>query len=233
MDPNNENPEDTSVLDALVGDGKKYKTVADLAKAYAHADVFIGQLKAENTTIKEKADTLEAKLEILDKLATNPQAKAQGNETPAVETPSQVSQDDMEAKIRSTVEQLSEERKRTENTQKVDTVLLEKFGETDKATEFLKNKAIELGLGVKFLTDLAASSPQAFYATVGLDVTPTAKSDPAPKSTVNTATLSNSTAKPNTYAWYEELRRTDKARFNSAKTQLQMHQDAGKPGFFG
>ena len=179
---------------------------------------------------------MEAQLEILNKLATNQTntPSAQSNNTPAVETPGEKKSenDDIEAKIRSTVEQLSEEQKRTANTQKVDAVLLEKFGEAEKATDFLKNKAMELGLGVKFLTDLAASSPTAFFATVGIDTTTQPKSDPAPKNTVNTAALQGTAVKPNTYAWYQQLRRDNKALYNSAKIQLQMHQDASKPGFF-
>ena len=34
-------------VDQLVGEGKKYATVDDLAKAYANADMFIGQLKTD------------------------------------------------------------------------------------------------------------------------------------------------------------------------------------------
>jgi hypothetical protein len=234
MDPN-ENQEDTSVLDVLVGEGKKYKSVADLAKGYAHADVFIEQVKLENSTYKQKVEQMEAQLEILSKLATNPKAEDTGSQTPAGGTeatpPPQV--DDIEAKIRSTVEQLSEETKRKQNTAKVDEALLEKFGESEKATQFLKEKAEQLGLGVKFLTDLAATSPNAFYATVGLDVSSQPKGDPAPRSTVNTATMQSAQAKPGTYAYYQALRRDNKSLYNSAKIQMQMHEDAKKPGFFG
>jgi hypothetical protein len=238
LDPNLENQIDESnvLLETLVGEGKKYKTVADLAKAYAHADVHISKVTTEKAELENKVKTMEAQLEILNKLATNQTNTAQSNETPAVETtvaknPSD--EGDIEAKIRSTVEQLGEEQKRAVNTNKVDAVLLERFGEAEKATEFLKTKASELGLGVKFLTDLAASSPTAFFATVGLDTNSQPKSDAAPKSTVNTASVSQmANVRPNTYAWYQQLRKDDKTLYYSAKIQLQMHQDASKPGFF-
>jgi hypothetical protein len=223
------------ILETLVGEGKKYKTVGDLAKAYAHADVHIARITAENSEKDERLKTMEAQMEVLNKLVTNPNNPAQSNPTPAVETSVSNSPqgDDIETKIRDTVEQLSEEKKRTENTSKVDTVLLEKFGEPEKATEFLKSKASELGLGLKFLTDLAASSPAAFFATVGIDNASQTRSDAAPRSTVNTAALGQTaTVKPNTYAWYQQLRKDNKALFNSTKIQMQMHQDSGKPGFY-
>lgn len=234
MDPNIENQDGNPILEALVGEGKKYKTVEDLAKAYAHADVHITKITSEKAEIEERAKTMEAQLEILNKLATNPTPTTQGTTTPAVETNAKEDpkEGDIEAKIRSTVEQLGEEQKRAANTQKVDAALIERFGESEKATEFLKTKAAELGLGVKFLTDLAASSPMAFFATVGLEATQP-KSDSAPKSTVNAAALGATAVKPNTYAWYQQLRRDNKALYNSAKIQMQMHQDASKPGFYG
>jgi hypothetical protein len=224
------------LLATLVGEDKKYKSVDDLAKAYAHADVFIEQLKSEKATTEtekreaeERAAKLEAQLEILNKLATNPKAdEANGTKTPAVEEPKS---DDIDTKIRATVELLSEEQKQKTNSAQVDQVLIEKFGEPEKATEYLKAKAAELGVGIKFLTDLAKTSPTAFYATVGLN-TSQAKSDPAPRSTVNTTILQGSAVKPNTYAWYQQLRKENKALYNTARIQTQMHADASKPGFY-
>mgnify|MGYP000205087855 CR=1 FL=1 len=45
----------SDIVSALVGEGKKYKTLDDLAKGYINADGFIEQLKAENRELKEKA----------------------------------------------------------------------------------------------------------------------------------------------------------------------------------
>ena len=61
-------PESVSLL---VGEGRKYKTLDDLAKAYLNADGFIEQLKAENQELRTK--TVEAKTidEVLERLSAN------------------------------------------------------------------------------------------------------------------------------------------------------------------
>ena len=46
---------DGQLFPALVGDGQKYKTPEELAKAYSNADQFIEQLKDENRKLREQA----------------------------------------------------------------------------------------------------------------------------------------------------------------------------------
>ena len=44
-----------SILDALVGEGKKYANLEELAKGKAEADSFIDKLKDENSDLRKQA----------------------------------------------------------------------------------------------------------------------------------------------------------------------------------
>ena len=92
-----------------------------------------------------------------------------------------------------------------------------------------------MGVSVKFLMDSAAQSPAAFFATMELETAP--RPATGTRSDVNPAALSaqaSGTAKPGTYAFYEEMRKTNPKLYNAPKVQLEMHKAAFEnPEFFG
>src|SRR5687767_9591535 len=65
-------PDQDNPLAILVGEGRKYKTVEELAKAYIHIDGFAETLKGENTKLREdlaKSTTLD---QVLERLKAQP-----------------------------------------------------------------------------------------------------------------------------------------------------------------
>ena len=69
-DPAAQTPGGSSVLDALVGEGKKYKTAEDLAAAYGHADQHIATLTSELSEIRKDLDGRLNVVEMLKELLT-------------------------------------------------------------------------------------------------------------------------------------------------------------------
>lgn len=222
----NETP--ASLYETLVGEGKKFKTPEDLAKAKLESDRFIEQLKEEPKQLREDLNRLVEETRLLRELATRnngaPLAK-QEQKTPDSPSP----EIDLDARIRETLKRTAEESKRLENMNTVNDAMVQTYGSLEKAKEVLKQKASELGVGAEFLQDVAARSPKAFFQTVGIaEVARTLQTSSS--STVNTAAMGNAGVKTNTYKWYQQLRKDNPSMYHSPKIQTQMMNDAMKSG---
>lgn len=229
----NNTPSEThaSELETLVGEGKKYKSVDELAKAYIHADAFIKSTTRELQEVKEE---LNIRLDTEDVLKRARQTQSNVDQTPSPQTPvkeatAPLSNEDLAARIREVTQAERLRETATQNVTTVATRLIEQFGDENKANEFVRNKAAELGVGVEFLQDVAARSPKAFFSSIGLE-TPQPKTPPTTPSRgdVNTEAFRNngSQVKPGTYAYFENLRKTDPKTYFARDTQVQMHKAA-------
>ena len=145
-----------AALEELVGEGKKYATAADLAKAHLHASAHIGKLEDENgqyRTKVEKAATIE---EILAKLQPNGQ---QQPATPPVTTQAQQTPGatpDLGKLVEEQFIALSKKRQEQENIETFRNTLVNTFG-TEAATKFAQAKAEWPGID---LEALAAANPK-------------------------------------------------------------------------
>ncbi len=214
---------ETSLFETLVGEGKKFKTAEDLARAKINSDNFIEQLKEEPKQLREDLNRLASELELLKKVNGAPTAQSQGNTTP-VETPKD-QEFDLDARIRESLQKVSSEEKARNNLAQVNDAMVKLYGDASKAHEVLSTKAQELGVGVEFLKDIAARSPTAFFQTVGIQESPRSE-QVGNRSTVNTGATSQTGIKANTYAWYQQLRKDNPVLYNSPKMKNQMMKDA-------
>lgn len=225
---------DTVTVDALVGDTQKYKSTDELAKAYVNAEAFIETLKREKAEEAQKAANAAAKLEVYERLAATknndptPPRQDPPKEEPKVNAEPKV--DNLEEKIRSTLEAERDRERKTANRNQVNTKLVEIYG--DKAREVVATKAAELGVGIDWLTSMAETSPAAFFNTIGVEKgntgTPTFKNDVNPASLGETGKIL-----PNTYAYFREMRRTNPKSYYSAETQRQLFAAAkSNPNFY-
>jgi|SRR6478609_513055 len=212
-----------SAFDALVGEGKKYATVEDMAKSVDFAQRHIEALEAETAQYRQ---------------ALAADVEAQRQQTPIAPPPAspeqRIDEVDLETRIRQTLEKANTEQKLSKNVNEVSQKLVEVFGDAAKANAAVQQKATELGVSLSFLMDSAAQSPKAFYAQMGLNTAAAPK--PGTPGTVNSAALAainpQRATQPGTYAYYEDLRKTNPKLYNSPRIQLQMHKEAGNPGFF-
>lgn len=208
-------------LDELVGPGKKFATVEELAKSYSHGQNHIATLEAEHAQWREG---------IQEQIQR--QQNPDQNTPPPAKTEQRADDVNLDDRIREAIEQTKNQERLTNNVNQVSEKLVGVYGDPQKANQAMVQKANELGLTVEDLMDQAAKSPKAFFALVGLNDSP--RQAPATRSDVNPAALNtlNPTrqAQVGTYAYYEQLRKENPRLYNSPKIQLQMHKEAMEKG---
>lgn len=221
-----ENPFET-----LVGEGKRYKTQDELAKAAYEKDRFIEQLKSEN---KEAADKIAEDQKQLLKLQTVEEiykSLKTGN-TPPVEpkttqtnegTPPAISEVDIEKLLEDKLKNFENQKSAQQNLNDVNQVLGQKFG--NNASEVVKQRAGELGMSLDELRSMASSKPKAFLSLVGATEVKTQSGQPfsTPTSTVN---QSNTNPNKRNSAYYEKLKNDNPSLYFSNTTRAQKLKDA-------
>lgn len=232
-----ETTEQPNSLEALVGEGKKYKDVAELAKAYQHLDIFAENLKRENAETREELGKRLSVEEQVRALANQRAEQPPAITTPPVQTTPEpvkaITDEDLVARIREVQQKDSLAQRAQTNAQAVESRLITTFGDETKANDFVNQKASELGVSVAFLLDAAKTSPTGFYKLVDLQAEPT-PSPSASRSDVNTSALPATHVKPNTKAYYDNLRRQDLKLYLSPRIQNQMMKDilANRDAFY-
>ncbi len=200
-------------LSALVGEGKKYKTVDDLAKAYVSADTFIEQLKAENTTLREKATASKTIDDVLERL------HQQQNST--TKDPGNVSVTDLAKLVEQTVTGLETKKSKTTNLLAADKKMKEMFGE--KAQQTFESVATTPELRNIYM-ELAAADPDKFVKMfLGTKSGTTVDAGGGVNTTVNYSDgNSNRSTTVGTKDYYDSVRKTNPSEYYSQAFQLSM-----------
>lgn len=209
-------------LDELVGPGKKFATVDELAKSYTHGQNHISTLEAEAAQWREG---LQSQVEAQRQQALQ-------NPPPASSNVQREDETNLDDRIRNAIEETRQQEKLTNNVNDVSTKLVSVYGDPQKANQAMQLKAAELDMSIEDLMEQAAKSPKAFFALVGLN--DVARQAPAPRGNVNPAALNtlnpSGQAAAGTYGYYEQLRKENPRLYNSPKIQLQMHKEAMEKG---
>jgi hypothetical protein len=212
VDPNK------NYLEELVGEGKKFPSVEELARGKAEADAFIARITAENATYRDEVQKRKTMEEVLD------QIKAfQKTETPPINPPNHSEPTEREnifdpSKVEELVQaqfaKSQREQQEKNNYDGVIQVLTEQFGGGFQSV--VQARAKELGLGQNFLENLAKTQPQAFLAIMGPSTAP------APTG-INTARTPINTIR-NSKGWshFEAIRKSDPTRYNSPANHNEM-----------
>lgn len=236
FDPTTETTPDTVTLETLVGEGKKYATPDDVAKAKVHADLFIEQLKAENAGLREDLALRLTAEEQLSQFAARQTAAPvrQDEQRPATQAPAvpdpAIKKEDLASLVREITSQERQAEQALRNANEIEARMLAEFGDEQTANRIVQAKAQELGVSVEFLQSVALQSPKAFFTTLGLEA---AKDVATPqtrgKQDVNTEAFmrqnANTTAPVGSYKYYEDLRKNDPKTYWSPKTQNQIYGD--------
>lgn len=162
-------------LPELVGEGKKFKTPADLARSVLHKDQHIARLEKEAAEMREEVNKALTMDEFLGKLSeenkklletnkVNNQSNQDG-EPPEGEKheQQQLSRDD----VKRILDEERDAARKESNFRAVQAQLSEKLGAG--YVEHIKTKAKELDLGEDFLNNLAKTQPKAFLEIMGID----------------------------------------------------------------
>jgi hypothetical protein len=214
----------TGPLAVLVGEGRKYRTVEDLAKAYMSADDFIERIKGENASLREQLGKAKTIDEVLERLKAEPSAASQDKDDKP--TPSGLSVQDVRQIVSDTLTGVESARAREGNLRKADAEMKKLFGE--KAAAVFEKEASTPAMR-KALMDLASVSPDKFIALF----VPKNNSGTSieTNTSVNTAALSGDMASgrgadPSCKEYYDNLRRKEPAKYYSSAFQLQMNKAA-------
>lgn len=235
VDPNKD------YLTEYVGEGKKFKDPAELARAKAHSDAFIERLQRELSGIRSELTTRVKLEELMDRMSTNNTDRNVNNQS--TQTPGENGQNGTATKNYSTedIEQVIEqrlaakeqERRVTDNVSTVKSRLMAEFG--DNYISELEARTKALGLTRDFVADIAKKEPRALFALLGIEsVGSQAKTQndvfTPPRSSVNTAGFNATGTSEKKFNDFERIRKEDPSRYWSAPVQNELHRQAMKLG---
>lgn len=236
IDPNKD------YLSEYVGEGKKFKDPAELAKAKAHSDVFIERLQREQAALRSELNTRVKLEELMDRMSTTNTDRNvinQGIQKPGENgqdgtASKNLSSDDIERVIEQRLQAKEQERVVSNNVQTVKSRLVSEFGDNYVSELEVRTKA--LGLTKEFVADIAKREPRALFALLGLDSAPgTPKSQTdvfsaPPRSSVNSAGFGATGTQEKKFEDFEKIRKQDPTRYWSAQVQNELHKQAMKLG---
>lgn len=229
LDQNNETPNTnehtTDPLGNLVGEGKKFKTVEDLARGKMEADAFIVRLQEEAAQVRRELD---ARMTVEEQLKRHTQT---GSTPPVAGDPPQSPATLDEKAIESMLDAKFKERQSADtvkaNKSQVDTALLKMFdNDLNKARAAVAQ--IEQELGIK-VSDIASASPQAALRLFGSGG---GRGYASEQSTHTSLSFNNQNGEVKNKSYYDNLKRTmgtGKFLMNH-KIQNDMHKDAMRLG---
>ena len=208
---------------ALIGEGRKYKSLEDALRSVPHAQGHISNLEKELAELREDLNKRLSAEEAMEKILEARNSRNEEGTPPPEFTP-----EALKDLVRNTYKDMTAEDKAALNIEQADKAMREKWGE--KAGDMLAQKAQELGVSLKFLQDAASTSPQAFYNLIGLDGVKKQQELPR-EGSVNTESMSqHSGVSPYSYKWYQQMRRNDPKQYYTPKVQMEMHRKAAELG---
>lgn len=206
----------------LVGDDKKFKDVAALARGKAEADAYIKQLTERLDEARKELGSRTNLEDFLKEMKTLREPAPPLNVQEPVKPAGGPVLDDstLEEKILRILEQKSQKDVGESNLDRVKRVLNEQLGPNARAT--VTNKSTELGMSVQELENLAARSPSAFFTLVGVsEQRPVSPSPVAPRGSVNSLG-SNRPAGVKNAAYFANLKQTNPAAYWDKGTTAEM-----------
>lgn len=215
-------------VELLVGEGKKYKTVQDLAKSRVEADQFIEQLKSENAALREavKTKTTTSRMEDFDTFIAElkgqpPKDKASdGGDN---QTPKPLTLEDVEQAL----ERREKQRRVDASFAAVKDELRKVYG--DQTDAVLAKAMQDHQLSEDIVKSLAFRSTASAIGALGLN-TP-AQAPQGIKPSVESGAFFGSKAGDRNWSYYKELRsKMGEAEFYKPQVQQQLFKDRERLG---
>jgi len=223
-----------SYLQKLVqAKGENWSDPEVLAKGKLEADGYISNLESQLTELREelkKQDYSKTLLDQLQEQAADPttaklEEPSNNSSTNSQNTTASLSEDDLKSLVEKTLTEREKGTAVANNLSLVDQELEKSFG-TEAKTK-VSNKAKELGMSMERIREIAAESPQAFFALIG---EPEKTFSPMVQGSVRTEGVNMQNSTERDFSYYQKLRRENRNLYYSAKTQQQMFQDKDRLG---
>lgn len=223
-----------SAFEMLVGEDKKFKTVEDLAKGKAESDAYIEELTAKLAKLEEEKSKGDHALTLLEELKkkgeTGEPADTSSNKTEPADnqnTSDGVSADDLKSLVKDALAEQQSQEVAKANVEKVNSKLLEVYGDTDKAKAAIKNKASELNVSVSYLEDVAKGNPTVFFKLISDGTKETTLSAPH---TSSRSEANNDRGQIRDWAYYTKLRRENPKLYRTRAIQKELDENLQKMG---
>lgn len=218
-------------LTEFVGEGKRYTDTKALAKAKAHADAHIALLEKKLDTVtadyaKAREDNVAgAKLQdLLNKLETQSAlASRELNPNSNEETKPTMSVDQIESLVSTKIQQTEQQRRETENWNKVKATLSEKLGSNYK--NVLREKSEALGLTDDEVNAMARKNPGLFIKTFDLNEQKQEEQFQSPPKGINTG-FAPKGREVRKWSYYRNLQKENPMAWNDKSIRIQMEKDA-------
>lgn len=222
--------ENKNYVEELVGDGKKFKSVEDLARGKYEADLHIelknrqfDELAADYKRLREEYNAGPALKELIDQLAsqkptnTNDTQGDVGTQQPTFD-PAQ-----LDSLVTTKVKELEITRKSEDNFRTVKEKLQDRYG--DSFPTVIASQTQKLGLTAEKVDDLARTAPQAFFKLMGLEDKATSETFQAPPRSSQRNDSFAPTVQTRKWSYYKNLVKTQPNLFSDAKAHNQMMAD--------
>ena len=220
-------------LENLVGEGKKFTDAESLAKGKYEADVHVSNLERQIVELREDIDQGAKLTELMELVREqNKPAPKDPDKSPVVPSDTssgQMTEEELKALIATHVSERDKQSLEARNLAEAETALTKKFGEG--AGRVLNDRAATLGMTVDELRVVAGKNPKAFSRLIGMD---------SDNQNTDTGTLLGGAqrseggeikgANTQNSAFYNELRKKNKAAYYMPKIQMQMMKDAESMG---
>lgn len=210
-----------SVIEQLVGEGKKFKDAEALARGKMEADTYIETLKKELAAKEAELAKQNHAAELLEELRRSKAKEHTPDDDDGApqnrdNTKSDKGDVDFKALVKEVLSEQDTEQRVAKNVALVNETLTKMWG--DKAQDQLKAKAAELGVSMDFLKSTAGTSADAFFRLIGEK----AKVDELKfeSSSVRTESLPSSGEK--TWEYYQKLRKENPQLYRSNKIQQEI-----------
>ena len=213
-----------SILDALVGEGKKYANLEELAKGKTEADSFIDKLKDENSELRKQAEEKTTIVDLMEAFKSLNQEQESNSES-VTPLDDEVLQEKLGLMIKEREAQRISEANRTEAMKLVSETL---NGDEKAVAVVVQQKALQLGMDADKLWSLSEESPAGFAQIIGLESRPTSTGSPVSLPHPNTEATNMSPGMEvdgfKTKNWFDAQRRDmgNKKFINDSTIQRRM-----------
>jgi|TARA_S200002703_G_scaffold159788_1_gene174701 hypothetical protein len=229
-----ETPSQESYLQKLVETkGENWKDPEVLAKGKLEADGYIKNLEDQLGQMREDLKKQEYQAQILDQLqnkatestAVKPEVSNNNGSTTEGNTNPTLSEEDLKSLVEQTLNQREIDSTVSNNLKLVDEELEKSYGTEAQAK--IQEKAQELGMSMERIKEIAAESPNAFFALIG---EPKKTFSPMVQGSVRTEGVNMQASTERDWSYYQKLRRENRNLYYTPKIQQQLMEDKSRLG---
>lgn len=232
IDPNK------NYVEELVGEGKKFKTIEDLARGKYEADAFLktmqmrqDELRKDYLKVQEEAESRAKLADLIDQLSkrqTQSSSDFNHNANDLINEKPGLKPEDVESLIDARLVTRETQKRYSDNYNLVKAKLQERFGNNYQST--VSEQIEDLGITSEEFTEMARRSPKVLLKTLGLDQPVQREQYQNPLQSQQRGTFKPTSNEKRTWSYYQNLKKNDPKSYSDPKTTVQMHKDYAELG---